>query len=274
AVTRSCRRDSVEGADDMIGMLINTVPLRVRIEDDWPVRDLLAAVNDNISQIRRHQRTPMSSALASAGVPADTTLVDCLIVFDRRRLQLALPAGEEAPIAARLDRLPSYPVTLMAFDEPQIHLSLVCDRHRFAPGSVQRILDQLQATLIEFAGNLDVPLAELDLGRCAEAEILAEWNRTTAAYPADATIPALFAAQVARDPDATAMTFGPARISYAELDRRSNALAWLLREHGVSADEPVGVAIERGPDLIAALLAVLKAGGAYLPIEAGSPASR
>jgi len=274
AVTRSCRRDSVEGADDMIGLLINTVPLRVRIEEERPVRDLLTAVNDSIRQIRQHQRTPMGSALTWAELPADTALVDCLVMFDRHRLQMALPAGDAAPSAARLDRLPSYPLTVLTFDEPQIRLSLICDRHRFAAGSVHRILDQLRATLIEFASKLDVPIVELDLGRTAEAEILAEWNRTPTAYPAQATIPALFAAQVARDPDATAVVFCATEVSYAELDRRSNALAWLLHGRGVSVDEPVGVAIERGPDLIAALLAVLKAGGAYLPIEAGSPASR
>ncbi len=274
AVTRSCRRDSVEGADDMVGLLINTVPLRVRIDEDRPVRDLLTSVNDSIRQIRDHQRTPMGSALAWAGLAADSTLVDCLVMFDRQRLQVALPAGDAAPSAARLDRLPSYPLTVLTFDEPEINLSLICDRHRFAEGSVQLMLSQLRATLIEFASKLDVPLAEMDLGRGAEAEILAEWNRTPAAYPADATISSLFAAQVTRDPDATAVIYGDESLSYAELDRRSNVLAWMLRAHGVGADEPVGVAIERGPDLIATLLAVLKAGGAYLPIEPGSPPSR
>jgi amino acid adenylation domain-containing protein len=274
AVTRSCRRDSVDGADDMIGLLINTVPLRVRIGEQRPVRDLLTAVNDSIRQIRAHQRTPMGSALTWAGLPADTALVDCLVMFDRHRLQVGLPDGDAAPVAARLDRLPSYPLTVLTFDEPAIHLSLICDRYRFVAGSVSRILDQLRATLIEFASKLDVPLAELDFGRAAEAEILARWNRTPGGYRAEATIPALFAAQVARDPDATALVAGATRVSYAELDRRSNGLAWLLRGAGVSTDEPVAVAIERGPDLIIALLAVLKAGGAYLPIEAGIPATR
>ena len=87
--------------------------------------------------------------------------------------------------------------------------------------------------------------------------------------------PALFAAQVAGEPGRDGAGLRRAtRMTYAELDRRSNALAWLLRRRGVSADMPVGVAIERGPDLVAALLAVLKAGGAYLPIDIGSPAPR
>ncbi|HET7017806.1 MAG TPA: amino acid adenylation domain-containing protein, partial [Streptosporangiaceae bacterium] len=101
------------------------------------------------------------------------------------------------------------------------------------------------------------------------------WSRgPRSAYPADATIPALFAAQVSRDPDATALVFGASSMTYAELDRRSNALARMLRRRGVGVDMPVGVAIERSAASVAALLAVLKAGGAYVPIDAASPPSR
>ena len=98
AVTRSCRRDSIPGAESIIGPLINTVPLRVRIDEGWSVRDLLTAVNEGIRRIREHQRTPMGSALAWAGLPADTTLVDSLLMFDRRRLQTGpVPAGTRRP---------------------------------------------------------------------------------------------------------------------------------------------------------------------------------
>ena len=274
AVTRSCRRGSIPNADDIIGLLINTVPLRVRIDEEGSVRDLLAAVNDGIRQIRQHQRTPMGSALASAGLPGDTTLIDSLLMFDRHRLQVGLPGWDAAPSSARLDRLPSYPLTLMAFDEPRMHLSLIWDRRCFADGSAQRMLDQLRSTLIEFASKLSVPVADLDLGRAAESEILARWNLTRVAYPSDATAAALFAAQVASNPDATALIFGARSLTYGELDRRSNALAWMLRRRGVKTDVPVAVAIERSVDLVTALLAVLKAGGAYLPIETGSPPTR
>ena len=125
------------------------------------------------------------------------------------------------------------------------------------------------------AVNGSGPAAEPIAGQASLAPDLATgWQRTHAGYPADATIPALFAAQVARNPDATALVFGDESVTYAELDRRSNALAWLLRRRGVGTDMTVGVAIERGPDLVAALLAVLKAGGAYLPIHIGTPAPR
>ncbi len=125
------------------------------------------------------------------------------------------------------------------------------------------------------AVNGSGPVAEPIAGQaCRAPDVATGWHRTHAGYPADATIPALFAAQVARNPDAPALVFGGESVSYAELDRRSNALAWLLRRRGVGTDMRVGVAMERGPGLVAALLAVLKAGGAYLPIHIGTPAPR
>ncbi len=275
AVTRSCGRDSIPGAEAVIGPLINTVPLRVRIDEGWSVRELLTAVNEGIRRIREHQRTPMGSALAWAGLPADTTLVDSLLVFDRRRLQTALSGGDAAPCSVRMDRLPSYPLMLCAYDEPQIHLSFIWDRCCFADGSAAadarptaRHADRARERPVEAAGRP---------GSRQQRPSATSWPGGTAparTYPADATIPALFAAQVARDPDATAVVSGTGPVTYAELDRRSNALAWLLHRRGVSTDTPVGVAIGRGTGLVTALLAVLKAGGAYLPIDIGSPPAR
>jgi len=167
AVARSCRRGSIPGAEDIIGLLFNTVPLRVRFNADWCVRELVTAVDDSIRRIREHQRTPMGSALTWAGLPADTTLVDSLLMFDRHRLQTGLPGGDAVPSSAWVDRLPSYPLMLCAYDEPQIHLSLYWDGCCFADGSAELMLDQLRGTLTELAGSLPKPLARLDLGRRA-----------------------------------------------------------------------------------------------------------
>ena len=125
------------------------------------------------------------------------------------------------------------------------------------------------------AVNGSAPAAGPIAGQVSSAPGLpSRWQRTHAGYPAGATIPEMFAAQAARNPDAPALLFGTGSMTYAELDRRSNALAWLLRQRGVDTDTTVGVAMERGPGLVAALLAVLKAGGAYVPIHIGTPAPR
>jgi amino acid adenylation domain-containing protein len=274
AVTRSCRHGSIPHADAIIGPMINTVPLRVRIDPRWTAGTLLAAVNDSILAVRRHQLAPLASILTWAGLPSDTALLDSLVMFERQQLQTYLSRRPLGITAARMDRLPSYPLTLCAFDEPEIRLAVIWDRRRFVDGAARRMLDQMSAALVELARAPSARLADLAPGAEGEAGLRAAWNRTAAGYPRDTTIPALFAAQAARYPDATALVCGNRAWTYAELDRRSNALAWTLRRRGVGADTPVAVALPRGPALIAALLGVLKAGGAYLPIDAGSPAPR
>ncbi|MDQ1721152.1 MAG: hypothetical protein QOI26_886, partial [Pseudonocardiales bacterium] len=280
AVTRSCRHDSIPDADEVMGLLINTVPLRVRIDPRWSVAELLAAVDEGIAGVREHQLTPMASILAWAGLPVDTPLLDSLVMFDRCRLQTGMSTGPAGPVSARVDRLPSYPLTVCGYEEPELRLAMIWDDRRFADGGPDRMLAQLRSTLIEFAdapAALTRPLAELALGADAEAGLRSRWNRSTTdnqRYPREATVPALFAAQVARQPDAIAVVSAAGSWSYAELDRRSNELAWALRDRGVGLDTPVAVALPRGADLIATLLAVLKAGGAYLPIDPSSPPAR
>ncbi|HST50124.1 amino acid adenylation domain-containing protein [Jatrophihabitans sp.] len=274
AATRSCRHASIPDADQVMGLLINTVPLRVRIDPGWTVAELLAAVDAGIAEVREHQRTPMADILSWAGLPVDTPLIDSLVMFDRHRLQTGLDAGPAGPVAARVDRLPSYPLSVCCYGEDELQLGMIWDGRRFADGSAERMLAQLRATLLEFAESSDRPLAELSLGASDEAELRRQWNAARAGYPREASVPELFAAQVARHPDAPALEGDSGSWSYAELDRRSTELAWGLRERGIGPDTPVAVALPRGADLIATLLAVLKAGGAYLPIDQGSPPAR
>ena len=104
--------------------------------------------------------------------------------------------------------------------------------------------------------------------------ILHEWNKTHAEYPEDMCIHELFEAQVKRTPEATAVVFGSERVSYDELNQRANRLAHHLRKIGVRPEERVGICVERGVEMIVAVLAVLKAGGAYVPLDPEYPEER
>ncbi len=171
---------------------------------------------------------------------------------------------------ATMSRMAGHYLNLLtdALARPQTELG----RLRLLTGSESRLLDSWSRGPVETGSR---PVTEPTVTQARHVpDLAAGVNRTRAAYPADATIPALFAAQVARNPDAPALASGTGSVTYAGLDRCSNALAWLLHRRGVGADMPVAVAMDRGPGLVTALLAVLKAGGAYLPIDIGSPPPR
>ena len=105
-------------------------------------------------------------------------------------------------------------------------------------------------------------------------QLLVDWNDTTTAYPQEASLPTLFAMQVAERPEAIAVVCGEEQLTYGQLDRRSTQLAHYMRRQGVGPETRVGVCLERGVDLLGSLLAILKAGGAYVPLDPNAPASR
>src|SRR6185437_11316817 len=107
-----------------------------------------------------------------------------------------------------------------------------------------------------------------------EHQVLHQWNETARPFPADRCVHEIFESQAASKLDDVALEDGSERMSYGELNRRANRLARYLQRHGVGPEVSVGVAVERSPDLIVALLAVLKAGGAYLPLDTTYPAER
>ncbi|MFG1780658.1 amino acid adenylation domain-containing protein [Micromonospora sp. NPDC049048] len=276
AVTRSCRYDSVPDAGRILGLLINTVPLRIRLDPRWTVRRFLTDVADRIRQLREHQLTPLHTILDQAGLAPDTPLLDSLVVFERQRLGTALAEGgpEAARRSARVHRMPGYPLTVHAFDEPELRLGVTWDDSSLLAASARRILAQLHHTVRELADRPDARLADLDLGAAGEAPLRAAWNATRRPYPRDASIPEVFAARVAAAPDAAALVLGDRTVSYAELDRAADRLAGTLRGHGVTGEAPVAVLLPRGEPLIRALLGVLKAGGAYLPVDPAAPPAR
>jgi amino acid adenylation domain-containing protein len=276
AVTRSCRYGSIAGADEVIGMAITTIPLRVRLDPVWTVRELVAEVAASTRAVREHQLASVSDILRWAGLPADPAPLDSLVIFERERPQTALArlGPEPARASVRVHRLAAFPLTLYGFDEPELQLAAFWDSSRLLPASARQILAQLRDTVRELASRPDAHLRDLDLGTAAEANQRASWNATSRPYPREFSIVDLFAAQVAAQPNAPAVIAGGAAISYSELNNQAGRAARRLARHGVGPETLVGVALPRSGELITALLAVLLAGGAYLPLDPAAPPAR
>ncbi|WP_143532413.1 non-ribosomal peptide synthetase [Saccharothrix sp. ALI-22-I] len=272
-VTRAARHGTVEGAQDMLGLLLATVPLRLPVQWDASVADWLRSVRERSVRARDHQLCPLPVIQRAAG--HDVPLMRSLVLFEHRELGTVLSARPSAPAGrqVRILRTPVYAMTLYAFAEPRLSFRLIHDTGRFPDWAPDALLTQVRDLLAGMAEAPDRPVRELT-GPRELVRVLEKWNDTAVDYPADATVPDLFAEQVRLRPDADAVFDGERWLSYAELDARSNRLAHVLVARGAQVDRPVALSLPRGADFVTAMLAVLKTGAAYLPLDPDNPAAR
>ncbi|MBV9775386.1 MAG: amino acid adenylation domain-containing protein, partial [Gemmatimonadetes bacterium] len=274
--TVSGRPAEVEGVEGMVGLFINTLPVRVPVDDDAPVAGWLRALQDRQARVREFEYSPLAQVQRWSGVEG-APLFESILVFENYPVEAALESMEERPFtlasAGGLEQT-DYPLTLVGRLGEYLSVQAVYARDRFPGAGVDRMLELLRVTLEAFIAHPDARLGDLSLTTPAERErVLTEWNDTTRDYP-ESLVHELFAAQAARTPDAVAITFQGRAVSYAELDLGSSRLANHLRGLGVGPDVRVGVCLDRTPELVAAMLAVLKAGGAYVPMDPAYPAER
>ncbi|HXM57227.1 MAG TPA: amino acid adenylation domain-containing protein [Candidatus Dormibacteraeota bacterium] len=274
--TRSIRRGTVAGVDDMVGLFLNTLPVRVGVPRGMPLRDWLDGLRAQAITVRDRQHTPLTQVLQWSEVPPGVPLFDSIIVFENflldRRLRSRGGAWSRREFTLR--RQPGYPVVLYGFDEPRLLLKLIYDPGALESATAGRLLGNLERLLAGMAADPDRPLGALPmLGAAEERRQVVEWNATDHPRP-EAGVHELFEAQAARRPEALAVRQGERRLSYRELDASADRLAGRLRSLGVGPEARVGIWLERSPDVVVAQLAVLKAGAAFVPLDPDHPAER
>ena len=274
-VTVAARPPEIAGIEGMVGLFINTLPLRVKLPPLKSLRDLLKEVQDSQSKLITYQYLGLAEIQSLLGVGE---LFDTLVVFENYPLEvigghskdwdglrLAGVSGHDAT---------HYPLSVMARPGTQLQLRFDHRPDVFDDGTVEGLAGRLVRLLAGAVAHPDCPIGRLELLGAEEREsILAGWN-ATAREVLPGSLPFLFAAQAGKRPDATAVVFERGRLSYGELDRRSNQLAHHLRGLGVGPETVVGLCLERSLELIVGLLGILKAGGAYLPLDPQYPAQR
>ncbi|MBW5440514.1 amino acid adenylation domain-containing protein [Bradyrhizobium canariense] len=276
-VTRNCRRSAIEGAEAMVGLFINTLPLRVHVNPEAALIPWLKDLRARSMAMREYEHTPLEKIQAWSDVPAGRPLFESILVFENYQLNslLQTQGGSWATRQFHVFERSNYPVTLAAYDGTELCLKIGFDGSRLDHATVRRMLGHLQTLLEAMTERPQHLLRDLPLLTPAERhKVLVEWNETQADYPGDFCVHELFEAQVKRAPDAVAVEFGEWRLSYGELNDRSNQLAHHLRKLGVGPDVLVGLCMDRSPELIIGLFGVLKAGGAYVPIDPAYPPAR
>ncbi|MFH8797516.1 amino acid adenylation domain-containing protein [Streptomyces sp. NPDC017941] len=274
--TVSGRPPQVTGVDDMVGLFINTLPVRVDCTPSATLRDLLGDLQERQSRLMDHHHHGLLQIHQAMGLHV---LFDSIVGFESFPIDAV--ALTDANTAAGIELTgvsPSsgahYPLVVMAFAEPHLKVALQYQHHLFARERVTDIAARLGHILDLLVTDPDTPVAALGLlDRSERDRILVDWN-DTAVPAAGRTVPRTFEAQAARTPDAVAVQDGTQSLTYREVDERANRIAQLLSARGVGQDSVVGLALPRSAGQVVAVVAVLKAGGTYLPVDPEYPAER
>ncbi|MDR6977742.1 amino acid adenylation domain-containing protein/non-ribosomal peptide synthase protein (TIGR01720 family) [Streptomyces sp. 3330] len=270
------RSPELAGAESMIGLFINTVPVRVRIRPRESTADLLTRLQDEQSRLIAHQHLGLADIQRAAGLGE---LFDTLVVFESYPVAEGEGRGAGPRVTVR-DHEDSthYPFAWAVEPAERLRLTAEYRPELFPPATVRRITSALTVLLTGMAADPDRPVGRLDLlGPADRDTVLETWNATAPPAAADegpGTVPALFAAQAAAAPDEVAVTDTSVTWTFAELDARSDRLARILAGQGAGPERIVALALPRTADHLAAILAVMKAGAAYLPLDPDLPGSR
>lgn len=263
--------------ESMVGLFINTQPMRVRVMPEARLFPWLRAFQDWQAQARQYDYASLVEVQKWSEISRGSALFQSLVVFENYPFE-SLNQDRESSLEVRdahaVERT-NYPLNIVFDPGTCLHIRAIYDARRFEHQSIERLLNHLLTILNSIAAQPEQRL--MDVPYLSEEErrlLLVAWNQTQTAYPSDRTLSQLFAAQVVRTPDAIALAFEESQLSYREIDQRANQLAYHLRSLGVGPEVLVGLFLERCPEMMLAILAILKAGGAYLPLDPSYPADR
>src|SRR5690606_11079071 len=274
--TVSGRPTDLPGVDSMIGLFINPLPVRVRLDPAEPVAEALRRIQAEQTALLDHHHLGLTEIQGRTGLGAlfDTLLVFENYPFDPESAQLP-QTGLELTGAVTADTT-HYPLTAVALPGETLRFDLHYRPDALTTEQVRALADRLRATLERLPRSADLPLARVDLLTPEEAErVLVEWNATGVELPEQSwTVHGRLAELRARTPDAPALALGEDEWSFAELDDAAERLAHRLCAEGVGAEDVVAVLMDRSVELVVAVLAALKAGACYLPLDSRAPDER
>ncbi|MEY9946724.1 amino acid adenylation domain-containing protein [Kitasatospora sp. GAS1066B] len=267
--------------EEMIGFFVNTLVLRTDLSGDPTFAELLDRVKETALGAYEHQDLPFERLVEELAPQRDLSrnpLFQTLFVLqnvpDFDTWQLPGLTVAPIPLTAK-DAKFDLAMYLSETADGGLEGAIVYSTDLFEAPTMHRLAEHFQHLLTAATARPQTRLSELELlGAAERRRILVDWNDTATAYPDTATLHSLFEERVACDPDATAVTCGEETLTYRQVNERANRLAHHLRGLDLTPDTPVGVCLERGPDLICALLGILKAGAAYLPLDPEHPAER
>ena len=276
-VTISERPAEIPGIERSMGLYLSTVPVRVRVAGDEPVSQWLRQLQSRLSDGRAHSAGGLAEIQRWSPLLSRSDLVRSLVVYESFPPEIVHPRpGTRLRMTDTTISAPSdLPLALLVYPDERVMLQLVYDPSLYAEPAAQRLLAQASRLLVELADDPDRKLRELEpLEDDVQERLLGSWSMGDGPVPEWRDVIEMFEARATETPDAIAIRTHKDSVSYGELDRTSNQIARRVLGVGLEPGSLVGIAADRSPDVIAAVIATLKAGFGYTLIDPRQPTAR
>ncbi|WP_264936337.1 condensation domain-containing protein, partial [Paenibacillus sp. LS1] len=269
----SGRNINLPHVEEIVGLFINMIPVHVQARAKNTMRELLLSLQQQALQSSEHDYCSLADIqnLHEQG----SYLIQTMLAFENYFVQPETAAQNENFKMIEAREQTNYSLTLLAMNAETLEFALMYDTHRYSREEVSTILGRLRSALMQIVVNPEVSMDQIRLIDENEMDvILNQFNATDTVYPSDRSVVELFHSQTALTPDQLAVVSGEEQMTYRELEQRSSQLAEQLRLAGVEHGEYVGIMAERNTHTITGILAILKVGAAYMPIDPKYPDQR
>ncbi|WP_068774889.1 non-ribosomal peptide synthetase [Paenibacillus sp. FJAT-26967] len=266
--TVSGRVPKIQAIENMVGMFINTIPLRFQSKPDERVQDVLRNVNEQLQKREEFENTPLPDIGGYSGLGNHEPLFNSIVVLENYPLDSSIQGDEALKLMHyQMYETTHYGLTLGVQTSGALELDFSYDPALFTSCTVERMAGHFKQILKQMLRQSDMQLRDIVILTSEEQnQILTVFNSSSAPAPSE-LVHTLFERQTEQAPDQTAVTFNGRSCTYREINERSNRLARYLRLQGVQPDQLVAIVMERSDAFIVAMLAVLKAGAAYVPVD-------
>ncbi|MGD8296324.1 MAG: amino acid adenylation domain-containing protein, partial [Desulfobacterales bacterium] len=276
--TVSGRPPDLPGVEEIIGLFINTLPVRLTLSPDQELLPWLKDIQQQSMARQEYEHTPLADIQGWSELPRGHSLFDSIVAFENYPTGGSSFLPDDTTLAVddiQFFDHSNYPLSLLVIPGKRLKLRLIYDRRYFEDEAVTRLLGHFKTILASIALRPERTLGTIPiLTATEETQIFEAWNDTRIDMPDDGCIHVLIEQQAQKQPDHLAVIGVDKRYTYREIDRHANQLARHLRRLGVGANTIVGLCIGRSPAMILGILGILKAGGAYLPLDPNYPPKR
>ncbi|GIO85791.1 plipastatin synthase subunit C [Paenibacillus faecis] len=271
----SGRPPELPGIESMVGLFINTLPLRVKSDAGTSFRELLRQVHDSILEANRYSYVSLADIQAKTALKHH--LINHILVFENYPLETTNGDGEKALCVTDSEMLEhtNYDLDVTVFPERELEVLFTYNGSVYEDSLLRSLEGHLRRIVDTVLGNERILVQDIDIITDQEKEtILADFNRTDKAFRLDKPAHRLFEENVRRHPDKIALLYKEEAITYARLNRNANRLARIFRERGLGHGDFAAVMLERSPMMVESILAIWKLGAAYIPVDVSYPEER